>query len=205
MEDVFGRDGLLADAALGERDVFRHQRVQVVADHQHVEMLGDGVDREGPRGIRRRRQNIRFRGDADDIRRMAAARAFGVIGVDRPAGDRSDGVIHEAGFIDGVGVDRDLYVVTVRHARQASMAAGVVPQSSCSFSPQAPATTCSSSGVAREALPLPRKPKFIGNASAASSIRAMFHSPGVQVVALVPVAGPVPPPIMVVVPFESAS
>ncbi len=33
----------------------------------------------------------------------------------------------------------------------------------------------------------------------------MFHSPGVQVVAFVPVAGPVPPPIMVVVPFESAS
>ncbi len=33
----------------------------------------------------------------------------------------------------------------------------------------------------------------------------MFHSPGVQVVALVPVAGPVPPPIIVVVPFDRAS
>ncbi len=41
--------------------------------------------------------------------------------------------------------------------------------------------------------------------SAASSMRAMFHSPGVQVVALVPVFGPVPPPIMVVVPFDRAS
>ena len=33
----------------------------------------------------------------------------------------------------------------------------------------------------------------------------MFHGPGVQVVAKVPVAGPVPPPIMVVTPLASAS
>ena len=36
-------------------------------------------------------------------------------------------------------------------------------------------------------------------------MRARFQAPGVQVVASVPVAGPVPPPIMVVMPFESAS
>ena len=33
----------------------------------------------------------------------------------------------------------------------------------------------------------------------------MFQAPGEHVVALVPVAGPVPPPIMVVTPFEMAS
>ena len=33
----------------------------------------------------------------------------------------------------------------------------------------------------------------------------MFHAPAEQVVALVPVAGPVPPPISVVSPAESAS
>ena len=44
-----------------------------------------------------------------------------------------------------------------------------------------------------------------GKASAASSIRWMCHSPGVHVVAAVPVAGPVPPPIMVVSPAEMAS
>jgi hypothetical protein len=36
-------------------------------------------------------------------------------------------------------------------------------------------------------------------------MRARCHGPGVQVVALVPVAGPVPPPIMVVTPLVSAS
>ena len=68
-------------------------------------------------------------------------------------------------------------------ARQLSIAAGVVPQSSCSFRPMAPASTCSSSGCGKLALPLPRKPRFIGNASAASSIEWMCQGPGVQVVA----------------------
>ncbi len=56
------------------------------------------------------------------------------------------------------------------------MAAGVVPQSSCSFRPHAPARTCSSSGPGRLLLPLPRKPRLIGNPSAAWSMRS--HVPG---------------------------
>ncbi len=83
----------------------------------------------------------------------------------------------------------------------ASIAAGVVPQSSWSFNPIAPASICSSSGATCDALPLPRKPRFIGNASAACSMRSMCHGPGVTVVANVPVAGPVPPPIIVVIPL----
>ncbi len=35
-------------------------------------------------------------------------------------------------------------------------------------------------------------------------MRWMFQGPGVQVVPLVPSVGPVPPPIWVVIPFESA-
>ena len=89
--------------------------------------------------------------------------------------------------------------------RAESMVAGVVPQSSCSFSPQAPAPTCSRSDSGRESLPLQRNPKLRGYSSAASIMRCMFHEPGVQVVAFVPSAGPVPPPIMVVVPLHMAS
>ena len=63
-------------------------------------------------------------------------------------------------------------------SRQLLMAAGVVPQSSCSFRPMAPASTCSRSAPGRLALPLPRKPRFIGKASAACSMRSMFHGPG---------------------------
>ena len=84
--------------------------------------------------------------------------------------------------------------------RQQSIAAGVVPQSSCSFSAAAPALTCSSSAAGSEALPLPANSRFIGNASAAPIILSMCQGPGVQVVASVPCAGPVPPPIIVVTP-----
>ena len=89
--------------------------------------------------------------------------------------------------------------------RQQSMAAGVVPQSSCSFMDDAPARSISSSAAGREALPLAEKARFIGNASAACSMRARCQGPGVQVVADVPLAGPVPPPHMVVTPEASAS
>ena len=89
--------------------------------------------------------------------------------------------------------------------RQLSIAAGVVPQSSWSLRPIAPALICSCSAAGKLALPLPKKPRFIGKASAACIIRSMLKGPGVQVVAKVPVAGPVPPPSMVVTPLASAS
>ena len=88
--------------------------------------------------------------------------------------------------------------------RQWSMTAGVAPQSSWILRPIAPALTCSIRGFSSEQFPFPRKPKFIGYSSAALSIISMFHGPGVQVVAFVPSAGPVPPPIMVVTPEYSA-
>ncbi len=89
--------------------------------------------------------------------------------------------------------------------RLASMTAGVVPQSSWSLSPQAPARTCSRSASGRLALPLPKTPQLTGSASAAWSIRPMFQGPGVTVVALVPSLGPVPPPRSVVMPLDSAA
>ena len=48
-------------------------------------------------------------------------------------------------------------------------------------------------------------PTLIGSPSNAWSIRMMFHGPGVQVVAHVPVAEPVPPPINVVMPEAMAT
>ena len=89
--------------------------------------------------------------------------------------------------------------------RLVSMTAGVVPQSSWSLRPQAPASIWSRSGFARLPLPLPRMPTLIGSPSNAWSIRMMFQGPGVQVVAHVPVAEPVPPPISVVTPEAMAA
>ena len=80
------------------------------------------------------------------------------------------------------------------------MAAGVVPQSSCSLKPPAPPSTCSHSPSCDTVLPLPSSTTLTGMVSIASCMRARFHAPGVTVVALVPSAGPVPPPMIVVMP-----
>jgi hypothetical protein len=45
-------------------------------------------------------------------------------------------VLDEAGLVEGVGVQGDLDARTVGDRRQASIAAGVVPQSSCSLNPR---------------------------------------------------------------------
>ncbi len=66
------------------------------------------------------------------------------------------------------------------------MAAGVVPQSSCSLSPHAPATTCSRSAAGALSLPLPVMPTLSGSESHACSICRMYVAPGVHVVADVP-------------------
>ena len=113
VEDVLRRDGLLADAALGEGDVLRDRRVEVVADHEHVEMLVDGVDRVGPRRVGRGRQHVRLAAHLDDVRRVAAAGALGVVGVDGAVLERGDGVLDEAQLVQRVGVDHHLDVVFV--------------------------------------------------------------------------------------------
>src|SRR2546423_1569324 len=60
-----------------------------------------------------------------------------------------------------------------------SMAAGVVPQSSCSLRQEAPPSIISTSALGLEALPLPAKARFIGKASAASIMRARCQGPRV--------------------------
>ena len=128
-----------ADAALGEGDILRNRRIEVMAHHRHVEMLVEGVDRVGIGRIGRRRQAIRLAGDADDVRRMAAAGALGVVHVDGAAADRGKRILEEAALIQRVGMDLDLKVELVGDRRQVSITAGIEPQSSCSLRPMQPA------------------------------------------------------------------
>ena len=108
------------------------------------------VDRVGPRRIGRRRQHVRLAADLDDVGRVAAAGAFGVEGVDRAALERGERGLDEARLVERVGVDRDLHVVARRRPRGSCRSPpGVVPQSSCSLRPIAPASTCSSSAPGR--------------------------------------------------------
>ena len=46
MQDVLGGNGLATDAALGEGHVLGNRRIEVMADHQHVEVLTSPADFE---------------------------------------------------------------------------------------------------------------------------------------------------------------
>ena len=120
---------------------------------------------------------------------MAAARALGVKRADAASADCGDGVLHKARFVQRVRMDGYLHVVLVGHieavadgrGRGAPVFVQLEPDgASVDLLAQRPGT-----GVA-----LPRKPRFMGKASAACSMRSRCQGPGVQVVASVPVAGP---------------
>ncbi len=87
MQDVFGGDGFAADAAFGKGDVLGDRGVEVVADHEHVEMLFQRVHGVGHRGVGAGGDHVGVGGDLDDIGGVAAACAFGVEGVDGAAFD----------------------------------------------------------------------------------------------------------------------
>ena len=118
VQDVLGGDGLAPDAALGEGQVLGDRRVEVMAHHQHVQVLVERVDGVGPRRVGARRQHVGLAHDLHDVGRVAAAGAFAVEGVDGAALEGRDAVLDEAALVERVGVDRDLRVGDLGH-RQA--------------------------------------------------------------------------------------
>jgi hypothetical protein len=135
---------------------------------------------------------------------MAAAGALGVEGVD---GAALEGAMVSSTKPDSFSVS--VWIITCtsnRRRRQAVVdGAGVVPQSSCSFSAQAPAEDHLLQRAGSEALPLPAKAEVHREGVGRLDHPLDVPGAGVQVVASVPCAGPVPPPSMVVTPLISAS
>src|ERR1700676_3309587 len=80
-------------------------------------MLRNGVHSVRASGIGGGWKNIGQRGNANDVRSVAAAGALCVISVNDPACDRRDGVLHEASLVDGVGVDGYLYIHVIADAQ----------------------------------------------------------------------------------------
>jgi hypothetical protein len=115
VQDVFGGDGLLADAAFGKGQVFGNAGIEVVAHHEHVHMLVQRVVRVGHGGVGGRWQKVVLTHHAQDVGRVPAARAFGVEGADAAPAHGGNGVLHKARFIERVAVDGDLRVGLVRH------------------------------------------------------------------------------------------
>lgn len=118
-------------------------------------MLIEGVQRVGTGGICAGGEHVGELDDRDDVRGVAATGTFGMVGVYNTVLEGSNGGFDEAGFVQRVRMDESLDVMLVADAegmlvvlqlakdrsrrgvrsgptdlRQASMAAGVEPQSS---------------------------------------------------------------------------
>ena len=110
VQNILGGDGLLANPALGKGHVLGDILVEVVADHQHVQMFVYRVDRKGPRRVGRRGQHIGLAAKPHDIGRVATARALGVVGVNRPPFESRPRRLDKARLVERVGMDADLHV-----------------------------------------------------------------------------------------------
>jgi hypothetical protein len=159
---------------------------QVMAHHQHVEMLVDGVLRVGPGRVRGGGQHVREARDLDDVRRVAAARALRVEGVDGAAAEGRDGVLDEARFVQRVGVDHHLDVEPVRDREAAIDGAGRRAPILVQFQRAGPGAHHLLKRGRQRGVALAGKAEIHGKAVGASIMRARCQGPGVQVVAKVP-------------------
>ena len=123
MQDILGRDGFAPDAAFGEGHILGHLAIEVVADHQHVEMFFDGIHRVGHGGVGGRGQDVLAGHHLDDIGRVAAACPFGMEGMDRAPPDRGQRVFDKAAFVQRIGMDHHLNIHRIGH-RQAAVDGG---------------------------------------------------------------------------------
>ena len=193
---VCGRTRLSAKARSSGRRVVQHMRQH---RHRHALVQRIGCERVG--GVGRGRDDVVEAVDPQQVGRMAAAGAFGVVHVDGAALDGRQRVLAEAELVDRVGVQVD------RKSRcrsaaisEPSITAAEAPKSSWILTPSAPPATDSSTAPGSE-QPRPRKPKFNGQRSQRLDQLAQHVGPGA---ARRRNAGPGDMPIIVVVPPASA-
>ena len=95
VQDVFGGDGLSAYARLGKGNVLGDVLGEVVADHEHINVLVQGVARVRTGGVRRGGKDIRVLDNGDDVGSVATAGAFRVVGVNSAILKGRDGGFHK--------------------------------------------------------------------------------------------------------------
>ena len=132
-------------------------------------------------------------------------------GVDIVIGPGTEIIAGEGMIVTAGGIDSHIHFICPQQIEEALMS-GVTTMLGGGTGPATGtfATTCTPGPanierMLRAADAFPMNLGFMGNAPAACSMRSRYQAPGVHVVALVPAAGPVPPPIIVVTPLISAS
>ena len=139
-------------------------------------------------------------GHRDDVRRVPAARALGVVRVDAPPGDRGERVLHVAGLVQRVGVDRHLHAGLVGHPQAGVDRGGRRAPVLVQLEPADPGLDLLVQRVDADGVALAEQRDVERRrVERLQHPRDVPGDPGVTVVAFVPSAGPVPPPIHVVI------
>ena len=110
VQNILSRDGFTANTAFCKGDVFWNGFVEMMTDHQHVEMFFYCVDGKGSCGVGGGGQHIFLTANSDNIRRMPATGPFGMKSMDRPASHRGHGMFHKARFVQSIRVDHNLNI-----------------------------------------------------------------------------------------------
>ena len=119
MQDILGRNRLAADAGFGKGHIFGDGFVEVMADHEHIQMLVHRVYRKRPGRVGRCGQYVRFAANLNDIRGMAAPCPFGMERMNGATLDRAHGVFNKAGLVQRVGMDHYLHIHRIGDAQAA--------------------------------------------------------------------------------------
>ena len=98
---------ITTNTGFSESHIFRNGRIEMVTNHQHIEMFIYGIDGVRTCRVGRRWQHIGLPTGFDDIGRMATTRTFRVIGMNRAITNRCQRVFHKSTFIQGIGMDRN--------------------------------------------------------------------------------------------------
>ena len=117
VQPPLGGHGHAADARPRDADVALVAGVHAVAQQDHVEVLGDGVDAVRQRRVGRRREHVVDPGELQHVRGMPAAAPLHVVRVQDASVEHGEGVLDRHRLVEAVGVERDLDVVLVGHAQ----------------------------------------------------------------------------------------
>lgn len=159
-----------------ERDILRNILGQVMARHDHVEMLVNGVGSIRLRRVGATGKNVGILDQGYHVWSVATAGALDMVGVDCPTLEGRCSSLDETGLVQRIAVDLSLDVVFIAYpglsiqrlsldwiydnsyVRQVLIAAGVQPQSSCNLRPAQPALIWSYNPGLPVSLPFPIMP-----------------------------------------------
>lgn len=117
VEHVFCCDRLGPDARFGEGNVLGDVLGEMVADHEHVEVLVKSVAGVGPGRVRRGGKDVGVLDHGDDVRCVATPSSFSVVGVNGAALEGTDRGLDEARLVESIGVDQTLHVELIADAQ----------------------------------------------------------------------------------------